>query len=173
MVHPVRYIEAASRVLGEIDLDPASSVVAQKTVQAKRYFTAADDGLSKVWSGRVWLNPPYERGMVEQFTEKLSESLSTEGGAVTEAILLVNNATDTGWFQDIAPSADAICFVRGGFPSTMPMVSQKTSHCRGRCSCTSVVIRTGLWMSLVSSVSALSRARLFAERMDYDHTLGF
>ena len=129
---PSKFIDAAKRVLGEIDLDPASSDVAQKTVQAKCYYTAADDGLSRVWSGRVWLNPPYERGMVEQFTEKLSESLSTEGGAVTEAILLVNNATDTGWFQDIAPSADAICFVRGrisfndatGEPKNKPLQGQ-------------------------------------------------
>ncbi len=99
MVHAIEVREAARRVLGEIDLDPAKFRGSTEDVPAKRYFTAADDGLSKVWSGRVWLNPPYERGMVEQFTEKLSESLSTEGGAVTEAILLVNNATDTVVFR--------------------------------------------------------------------------
>ena len=43
-------------MLGEIDLDPASNDVAQKTAQAKRYFTAADGGTVKEWHGRVWLN---------------------------------------------------------------------------------------------------------------------
>ena len=129
---PALYVEAARRVLNGIDLDPASSDAAQETVQAERYYTAADDGLSKSWSGSVWLNPPYERELIGQFTEKLHESLASQGGAVTDAILLTNNSTDVGWFQDIAPSADAICFVRGrisfndetGQPKNKPLQGQ-------------------------------------------------
>lgn len=129
---PALYIEAARRVLEGIDLDPASSDAAQETVQATRFLTAADDGLSKSWSGSVWLNPPYERELIGQFTEKLHESLASQGGAVTDAILLTNNSTDVGWFQDIAPSADAICFVRGrisfndetGQPKNKPLQGQ-------------------------------------------------
>lgn len=129
---PAIYIEAARRVLDGIDLDPASSEVAQETVQAERYYTAADDGLSKSWSGSVWLNPPYERDLIGQFTEKLHESLASQGGAVTEAILLTNNSTEVAWFQDIVPLADAICFVRGrisfndvsGQPKNKPLQGQ-------------------------------------------------
>src|SRR5262245_14805307 len=36
---PARLIEAGRAVLGDIDLDPASSDIAQKTVRAKEYFT--------------------------------------------------------------------------------------------------------------------------------------
>jgi hypothetical protein len=56
---PAKYIETARRVLGQIDLDPASSEMAQRTVRADRYFSERDDGLSQQWQGRVWLNPPY------------------------------------------------------------------------------------------------------------------
>ena len=34
-------------------------------------------------------------------------------GNVTEAIVLVNNATETGWFQGMLPLASAVCFPRG------------------------------------------------------------
>jgi ParB family chromosome partitioning protein len=44
---PPEYIEAARAVRGEIDLDPASSDIAQKTVKALHYFTLDDDGLNR------------------------------------------------------------------------------------------------------------------------------
>jgi hypothetical protein len=45
---PAEYVDLAQEVvLGKIDLDPASSALAQQTVKAKQFFTAADDGLAK------------------------------------------------------------------------------------------------------------------------------
>jgi hypothetical protein len=58
---PPSVIEPARAVLGGIDLDPASCRVAQTIVQARRLFTAQDDGLTKDWvpsTDSVWLNPP-------------------------------------------------------------------------------------------------------------------
>ena len=56
---PESYIKAARQVLGDIDLDPASTARANKIVGAKTFYTEKDDGLSKEWTGRVWMNPPY------------------------------------------------------------------------------------------------------------------
>jgi hypothetical protein len=107
---PAAYVEAARRVLGDIDLDPASSPAAQRTVKATRYFTAKDDGLVRRWQGRVFLNPPYNAGLVDQFVTKLCDHHAA--GDVPAAVLLVNNATETEWFQRAAAAA-AVCFPDG------------------------------------------------------------
>lgn len=108
---PAEYIGAARKVLEQIDLDPASSDVAQKTVAAKKYYTVEQNGLTKKWKGRVFLNPPYSSDLVQQFVKKLCEHVVAED--VTQAILLVNNATETRWFQRALSNASAICFPSG------------------------------------------------------------
>ena len=62
---------ACRAVLGAIDLDPASSKVAQKTVKANRYFTRVEDALDREWHGRIFMNPPYCRDGMPRFAEKL------------------------------------------------------------------------------------------------------
>ena len=108
---PAEYIEAARAVMGRIDVDPASSATANEVVQAEVYFTAEDNGLAFDWAGRVWMNPPYSTNSIGKFASKLCQHFSD--GEVKEAIVLVNNATETGWFQDMAALASAICFPRG------------------------------------------------------------
>ena len=108
---PAEYIEAARAVMGSIDLDPASSDIAQKIVQAKTYYTINDDGLRREWQGRVWLNPPYSSDLIPKFISKLVKSV--EGGTVNEAIVLVNNATETTWFCRLIGVAAAVVFPRG------------------------------------------------------------
>lgn len=105
---PIEYIDAARQVLREIDLDPASSEQANAMVGAGAYYTVEDDGLTKDWVGRVWMNPPYSSELIGPFTAKLVESYVS--GAVSEAIVLVNNATDTRWFQRLLCTASAVCF---------------------------------------------------------------
>jgi hypothetical protein len=57
---PPKYLDLVRQVFGgKIDLDPASSELAQETVQATAYFTKDDDGLTKDWFGDVFLNPPF------------------------------------------------------------------------------------------------------------------
>lgn len=108
---PLEIIEAARRVMGGIDLDPASSAVAQSTVQATEYYTVDDNGLDYEWTGAVWLNPPYAQPLVSQFCAKLCEHL--DSGDVTQACVLVNNATETEWFHDVASRSSMICFPKG------------------------------------------------------------
>lgn len=105
---PEPFIDAARAVMGAIDLDPASSDVANTVVGAAAYFTAQDDGLSQDWHGRIWMNPPYAQPLVSQFCAKLRDEY--DSGSVTGAIVLVNNATETAWFQRIIGAASAVCF---------------------------------------------------------------
>lgn len=109
---PPRYIEAVRSVLGEIDLDPASSALANKTVGAKAFYALKDDGLAKAWRGRVFLNPPYGRtaagdSMAAAFCGKaISEHRS---GRVPECVILVNSVHSQAWQ---APLYDfVICLV--------------------------------------------------------------
>ena len=108
---PDEYLEAARRVVGEFDVDPASNPIANEKVRASTFYTAEDSGLVKEWAGVVWMNPPYEGRLIGQFAEKLCDSFAA--GHVTAAVVLVNNATETRWFQAIAEQASAICFPKG------------------------------------------------------------
>ncbi len=102
---PSCYIESARKVMGDIDLDPASCSAANETVKASKYYSAREDGLLQEWYGKIWLNPPYS--LVQKFTLKL---LTSE---IEQAIILVNNATETRWFRDLAEHAAAMVFHTG------------------------------------------------------------
>ena len=105
---PKEYIENATAVMGSIDLDPASSGIANKVVGATNYFTEDNSGLEKEWTGRLWMNPPYAQPLIKNFAEKLAGHICD--GTVSQAIVLVNNATETQWFQVMAKQCSAICF---------------------------------------------------------------
>ena len=108
---PAEYLDAARKVMGGIDLDPASHAIAQKTVKAAVFFSQADDGLSHEWIGRVWLNPPYSQPDIQRFADKLVAE--TVAGRISQAIVLTNSATDTAWFHVLGNACASICFPRG------------------------------------------------------------
>jgi len=108
---PAEFIQMARQVMGEIDTDPASSEAANEVVEAETYYTEEDDGLQAEWHGSVWMNPPYAAGVVNAFTTKLCEEI--DAGHCTQAIVLLNNSTDTKWFAELVALASAVCFKTG------------------------------------------------------------
>ena len=109
---PALYVDAARKLMGGIDLDPASCAQANEIVNASTFYTKEDDGFSKAWSGRVWMNPPY--GVVDgvsnvsRWSSKLIESYKS--GEVTSAVFLLNALTSASWFEPLFDHS--ICFVR-------------------------------------------------------------
>lgn len=108
---PAKYIEMARQVMGDIDLDPATSEIAQEHIEAGAFFTKQDDGLAQDWFGRVWLNPPYTQPEIAHFVKKLVSEIRAD--RVAEAIMLTHNYTDTAWFHLAESICSAICFTRG------------------------------------------------------------
>ncbi len=106
--------EIALKVLGTIDVDPASEEVPVEefaldnsiqvrlgeikksqfvyNIPATVHYTRKQNGLKKKWIGKVWLNPPFGRDVIEWF-EKLAHEL--ESGRTTEVIVLWKAALET------------------------------------------------------------------------------
>jgi len=57
------------------------------------------------------MNPPYAAKLIPGFCKKIVKHY--QEGNVEEAIVLVNNATDTIWFQTLLEHASAIVFPKG------------------------------------------------------------
>lgn len=90
--------------LGEFDLDPCTPIN-PPFVHAKTNYTVIDDGLTKSWFGRIYMNPPYGKGM-ETWIEKLKKH--------GNGIVLIFARTETKcFFNHIWYDADAILFVKG------------------------------------------------------------
>lgn len=103
---PESYVDAAREVMGGIDLDPASDPIPQRWIKAKKYFAPKDDGLTKFWEGRVWLNPPYSKGYKNRSNQQIWSSRLIDffnEGSVTQAVLLVKAALGYKWFERIFP----------------------------------------------------------------------
>jgi phage N-6-adenine-methyltransferase len=115
---PENHILLARSVLGHIDLDPASSHVANRVVGADKFFSEETNGLAQEWAGRVWMNPPYAQPLIAHFAEKLVQEFNA--GRVTAAIVLTNDSTDTAWFHQLAMASTAICFTRGRIKFVSP-----------------------------------------------------
>lgn len=68
-------------------------------------YNKNDDGLSKEWHGRVWLNPPYSRPLIEHFVRRMAE----HGNGIA---LLFNRCDNTMFHNIIFPTATAMKFLR-------------------------------------------------------------
>ena len=115
---PDEYIAAARRTLGAIDLDPASCPAANERVRATRIYTAEDDGLSKPWHGRVFLNPPGDkRGILIKAFWRRACKHALDGGPTAAVLWTGYSVEQLGSLQLCQPLDDGRpCPVPGEFP---------------------------------------------------------
>lgn len=120
---PSKYIESSRTALGgSIDLDPFSDAAANaKSVKAVQFFTEQDNAFTQDWAlmkngqrfdaskGRtVFMNPPYSGKLCAEAVNMFLDEFAK--GSFTEGIFLVNNGTETRWFQRAFGLASAVCF---------------------------------------------------------------
>jgi phage N-6-adenine-methyltransferase len=88
----------------DFDLDPCSPR-ADGPVPAATHWTEADDGLSRPWTGLVFVNPPYSRAL-----PRWAAKCATEADAGDAVVVgLVPSRTDTRWWHDnVAGRADVV-----------------------------------------------------------------
>ena len=116
--------------LGKFDLDPcAPSVPLYQT--AKVMYNEFDDGLAQIWEGRVWLNPPYSRPLINKFMRRMAEH--------NRGTALIFSRTDTELFHtEVFGKATAVKFLRGRIKFLKPDGSEA-----GTPGCGSVLIAYG------------------------------
>src|SRR5262249_9744068 len=73
------------------------------------FYTRAQDGLSQPWTGRVWCNPPYGKG-IERWIER-AHRVAVKGEAEV-VVCLVFARTDTRWWHEWAAHAE-VRFIKG------------------------------------------------------------
>ena len=107
---PAYIVDAARKVMSGIELDPASSEQANEIVKAKRFFTEENDGLGQEWDAEtLWLNPPYSRGDIDAFVDKLAAEVNR--GVIGEAIVITHNATETRWCRTLLDLSSMFCLL--------------------------------------------------------------
>ena len=105
---PADMVDRVVATMGHIDLDPCSNK--QKSIPARQHFTKEDDGLTKEWNGKVFMNPPWGAPL-KLWTAKLVSEVGA--GRVTEAISLTPaQALNRIWFNRFFVG-QAQVFVRG------------------------------------------------------------
>lgn len=90
-------------LLGEFDLDPCAGNPRPWDI-ARTNYTREDDGLVKQWEGRVFVNPPYGRGIWDWVVK-----FNQHGNGI---MLTGAYSTESEWGQLLIGRADAVNFIK-------------------------------------------------------------
>jgi len=119
-----------------------------QNAKCARYFTVEQDGLAQPWTGTVWVNPPYGKGVTGLWARKAWQE--SQGGAIV--VMLIPSRTDTIYWHDYVMRAAEIRLVRGRIKFVLPdgVVGQRPTFPSAV-----VVFRPGIdGPPLLSSISA-------------------
>lgn len=140
---PGPIIEAARRAMGGINLDPSSSLEANRTVLATRIFTKEDNGLVHPWiADALWMNHPFGRaelpceiGCLKKHVHHAIEHFGNDAWIsklcreftlkrVLQACCITYACTSEAWFQPLLHYPQCFLCPRTSYilPSGTPMV---------------------------------------------------
>jgi hypothetical protein len=145
---PVELVALARRVLGHFDLDPASCELANQEIKATTIYTIHNDGLTKPWAGKVFMNHPFHKGEKACAISKVTgnslckkkncrpnEFNTTRGHHITEDI-----PSNLQWITKLDEEyrngnvTEAICITFSSMSETwmIPLLNQLQCFPRGR-----------------------------------------
>lgn len=118
----------------KFDLDPCAGhddaqIALRSSVPARIRYARADDGLSKPWLGRAFVNPPYGDAMIP-FLHRLADH--------GDGVALVFARTETKAMQDAMRRADLTVFMRDRL-----YFIRATDGYQGRAACGSLLLVHG------------------------------
>jgi phage N-6-adenine-methyltransferase len=103
---PPAFIEEIVRAFGgAIDLDPCTEP--SNPAGARQFYTVADNGLMRLWRGRVFVNPPYSP--LEPWVDKAIWSAA----AGARIYMLLPVRTDAAYHQRLLAATTDVLFLRG------------------------------------------------------------
>ena len=110
---PAKIFGPLQEEFGPFTLDACASAWNAK---APKYFTKEQDGLKQQWSGRVWLNPPYGKGLGEWLGSAWSSTAhGPQYGHAELVVAIVPSRTDTSWWHQWVIGKAEIRFLYGRF----------------------------------------------------------
>ena len=101
---PMSIFRQLSSEFGPFDLDPCAT---KENAKCETYYSISDDGLSREWFGKVFVNPPYSK--IALWVEKCW-SWSMAGVLV---VALLPARTDTKWFHQYVQGNAEVRFIKG------------------------------------------------------------
>lgn len=105
---PQDVFDALNAEFGPFNLDPCAT---SENAKCLNYYTAGDDGLTKPWWGKVFVNPPYGR-TIKWWIRACYVATQTPDAAEL-VVALLPSRTDTAWWHDYVMKATEIRFIRG------------------------------------------------------------
>ena len=93
---------------GPCELDVGAT---ERNAKCGKFFSPEDDGLSQVWHGVCWMNPPYGRALPHWMHKAVTEVREERARRV---VCLLPSRTDTRWWhQYVLCHATEIHYLRG------------------------------------------------------------
>lgn len=138
-------------LLGPFDMDPCAAAPRPWDIGNINY-TQAEDGLSKEWVGRIWLNPPFDRYQVERWVQKLANH--------GHGTALLHARTEAEWFRPIWQKASLILFMGKRIKFCLPDGTQHADNSGAP----PVLIAFGVADALRLNASGIEGARVYGWR---------